>query len=389
MNLPKRAGRELLGLPTRTIYLFRKPRIGAPPGELADTSAHQPTRVKVLSYNESGIDERECESADTAIEIARDESRRHWIDLQGLRDVTIIHDIARAFEVHELAIADSINTPQRPKFEAYDEHLIFIGRMFRLANEGQTFSEQLTLFLTRNVVITVQEWHGDVFDPVRARARDPKSKLRQKSAAYLAYALIDTMMDAVYPVIDVLNDQLEETEIHITTDPIPGDFTRLHAIKRELLHLGRSLRPQREAINNMIRNNSDFIDDDARFYLRDTFDHAVQVLEAVDTYRDLTGELTDLYLSVVSNRMNEIMKILTIISTIFMPLSFLAGVYGMNFQHMPELAYQWSYPIVLGVMALIGGGMLLFFRSKGWLGSRGRRRRLNRTLGFTPKDSDK
>lgn len=387
IDLPKRAGKGLRGLSGRAGFFFgRRPRVGAPPGEFADTSGHQETRISIISFNDDTIEERTCNSAEEALAIAGDETRRHWVDIQGLRDVSMIHKITRGLGLHDLAIADAINTPQRPKFEHYEDHVFFIGRMFRLTDSGHLFPEQFSLFLKTNILVTVQENHGDVFDPVRARLRDPQFQIRHSGVAYLAYALIDTMIDAVYPVVDALGDQLEETETHITGDPMPQDFTRLHDIKRELMHLGRALRPQREAVNAFLRSESSLVDEKARFYLRDTYDHAIQTLETVDTYRDLTGELTDLYLSVVSNRMNEIMKVLTIISTIFIPLSFLAGVYGMNFHYMPELAQPWGYPILLLVMASVAGGMLLFFRRKGWLGSRGRRERFDRAMGLGRED---
>ena len=376
MGIPVRAARGLGRLPGRALRLLgRRPQIGAPPGALGDTSGHQESLVRIISYNSETIEVRNCHSVEEVTTIASDTERRHWIDIQGLRDVQFIQAVTRAFAIHDLALADAINVPQRPKFEPYEGHLFFIGKMFRVVEGGYTISEQISLFLKSNVLITVQETHGDVFDPVRARLRDSQFQIRHSSVAYLTYALIDTMIDAVYPVIDIMGDQLEATENHITDNPIPEDFTRLHGVKRELLHLSRALRPQREAVNALLRSESPIVDEKARFYLRDTYDHAVHSLETVEAYRDLTGELTDLYLSVVSNRMNEIMKVLTMISTIFIPLSFLAGIYGMNFHYMPELDQHWGYPALLGIMAAIAAGMIFYFRKKGWLGVRSARKR--------------
>jgi magnesium transporter len=291
-----------------------------------------------------------------------------WLNIDGLHP-HVIHQVQRAYGFHSLAAEDVLHVPQRPKVEAYEDHLFIVARMFRL--DGDVLeSEQVSFFLKPALLVTFQERAGDVWEPIRHRLAAPHTRLRTGDASYLLYSLLDAMVDHFFPILERYGDALDELERRLLEKPTPGLLRRLHEVRRELAVLRRVLWPTRELLRSLMYDESGLISDRTKTYLRDVHEHAIQIVEIIETFRDMVAGLTDLYMSVLSIRMNEIMKVLTIISTIFIPMTFLAGVYGMNFETFPELRWTWAYPAFWGVCTVIAIGMLIFFRRKGWIGNR-------------------
>ena len=279
-----------------------------------------------------------------------------WIDVQGLGNERILLDIADLFGLHPLVIADVVNVPQRPKFEAYDTFGLMIVRMPRL-QAGKNFEpEQISVIVGDTYVLTFQEQYGDVFDVVRDRIAQGKGPIRRSGPDYLAYALIDTIIDSYYPLLETFGERLEQLEGDVLSDPSAEHIAEVHEVKRELISVRRAVWPQREAVNAFMRWEDDRLTDSVVVYLRDCYDHCVQVMDVVESYREMAGGLLDVYMSSVSNRMNEVMKVLTMMASVFIPLTFIAGVYGMNFQFMPELHQRYAYPLVIVLMAVIAAG---------------------------------
>ncbi len=345
----------------------RHPPVGSRPGTLVIPETAVPPVIKVIDYTSERVTETEVSDVEDLRSYIESDSVT-WIDVQGLGDEKTIRAIGELFSLHALALEDAVNVPQRPKSESYEKFQLFITRMTRLEPSAHLQVEQVSIFLGSHYVLTLQERYGDNFDPVRARIRAGIGPIRRSGPDYLAYALIDTVIDGYYPVIEGLGEYLEELEVATLTRPEPGQLRQIYDAKRQLLELRRAVWPQREAINSLIRDENPLVGETVRIFLRDCYDHAVQIIDVTETYRELTGGLMDLYLNTVSQRTNEIMKVLTIMASIFIPLTFMAGIYGMNFEHMPELARPWAYPALLVAMAAVGAGMLLFFRRKGWLG---------------------
>ncbi len=297
-----------------------------------------------------------------------------WVDVKGLGSEDVMQRLGTVFNLHPLVLEDVVNVPQRPKIEEHGDQLLIIARMVTLREDGETFeSEQVSLILGRHYLLTVQEEpRYDCFGPIRERIRTNKGSIRKSGPDYLAYALMDAVIDGFFPVLEAYGERLEELEDEVVLNPTNQTLQRIHDLKRELLTLRRAIWPQRDAINTLIRDGSNLISPDVRLYLRDCYDHAIQVLDMVETYREIASSLMDVYLSSVSNRMNEIMKFLTVMSSIFIPLTFVAGVYGMNFNpdkspfNMPELNAYWGYPVCMASMFGIAIALVLFFRRKGW-----------------------
>jgi magnesium transporter len=356
---------------TRLPRLFRKrhPPPGSGPGTFAVHEAALPPRLRLIHYHEAGIEDREIDVAE--LETVRRTGGVTWLDIQGLGDAALIERVGALFDLHHLALADAVNVPQRPKSESYERHHFFIGRACRLRSEAEVETEQVSLFVGTDFVLTVQEKHGDGFDPVRARLHAGTGMLRRSGADYLAYALIDTVIDGYYPVLEVLGEHLEELEQETLEQPRRENLRRIYHSKRQLLELRRALWPQREAVAALIRDETPLFGARTRVYLRDCYDHAIQLLDTTETFRELASNLMDIYLSAVAQRTNETMKVLTIMASIFIPLTFIAGVYGMNFEWMPELERWWAYPAVLALMLAVAVGLLIYFRRRGWIGGDG------------------
>jgi magnesium transporter len=344
---------------------------GASPGTLvADPESKKPV-IRVLAYGPDGIDEAIVETPETLKHIVGRKAVT-WIDVDGLGDAQVVDAIGKALDLHPLALEDAINLNQRPKVDEYESNLFVVLRMARL--DERLLTEQLSFFLGANYVITFQGEHpGDCLDPVRQRIHLGRGRIRNAGAAYLAYALVDAVIDHYFPILDDLGESLEHLEDELICGYVPGATERIQKAKQDLLVLRRAIVPTRDVCQALTRDEGRYIDDDTQIYLRDCFDHASQLNEIVGTYRELAGGLMDLYLSGVSNRTNDVMKVLTLVSTIFMPLTFIVGVYGMNFDpqksrwNMPELENPYGYPIVVGVMFVLAVALFLFFKRKGWL----------------------
>jgi len=350
---------------------------GAMPGTMVtDPDAPAPT-IAAIRYNGDGIEEcAACEVGDIGSLLGGDMTL--WVNVTGLGDAEVIRRIGDAFNLHRLELEDIANVMQRPKTEEYEDHVHIVARMI-VPNRGVE-TEQVSMFLGKGFVLTFQERVGDCFAPVRERIRHGRGRIRMLGPDYLAYALIDSMIDSYYPLLEDCGEEVDRLEDGIIDRPDIEQMHRLHDVKRDLLMLRRAVWPMREMVNSLIRDESPFVTDGTRVYLRDCYDHAIQLMDVIETYREISSSLIDAYLSSMSARLNEIMKVLTIIATIFIPLGFVASVYGMNFDphvspwNMPELRYPYGYPLALLGMALIAGGLLAYFWRRGWIG-RGRRRK--------------
>ena len=353
--------------------LFKKKRrapTGSSPGTLVIDSASPMPVIRVMSYNQNGMEEKEIESVEALgsyMEFRKDFV--NWIDVQGLGDERILREISELFAIHPLALEDVTNVPQQPKVDDFSDQSFIVLRMFRITEIRQIDSEQVSLFMGKDYVLTFQERYGDCLNPVRQRLRKGRGIIRTMGSDYLAYAIIDTIVDNYLPVLEELGERLEDLEDQVVSRATESELKSLYELKHELVGVKRILWPSREMISKLINFEQSSISDKVKLYLRDTYDHIVQAIDLVETYRELSSELMSVYLSSLSNKMNEIMKVLTIISTIFIPLSFIAGLYGMNFVNMPELSFKYGYFIVLGVMLGTVYAMLSFFRRRNWLGS--------------------
>ena len=291
-----------------------------------------------------------------------------WINIDGLHEVDIIEKLGTHFGIHPLTLEDIVNTEQRPKIEDMGEYLFIILKMMSYnRSENRVEAEQVSLIIGHNVVISFQEKMGDVFQGVRERIRFSKGRIRKMGSDYLAYALIDAIVDHYFIVLEEVGDQIENLEDEVMTRPTTETMQTLQKIKRRLLFLRKAVWPLREVISSLERGESKMIMKQSKPYFRDLYDHTIQVVDMVETMRDMNAGMFDMYLSSISNKMNEVMKVLTIIATIFIPLTFIAGIYGMNFDYMPELKWQWGYFGVWSVMALLFIGMMFYFRRKKWL----------------------
>lgn len=344
---------------------------GTAPGTLLDAPGAAPPTIRVIGYGPDDIVEAEVATP----EGLRDHLGHWpvlWVNVDGVGHADTLRRVGEVFGLHRLALEDVVNVPQRAKVEEYGDHLFLVARM--AWHQESECSEQLSLFLTAGVVITFQERAGDPLEPVRDRLRRASGRIRTSGADYLAYAVLDSVVDNYFPVLESYADRLDVLEEEILSSPTRSTMARLHAVKRELMTLRRAIYPMRDAVSSLLREPHAEVREETLVFLRDLHDHTVQAIDLLDTYRDVASSLGDLYLSTVSHRMNEIMKVLTMFSAIFIPLGFIAGLYGMNFDYgesplnMPELHWYWGYPFVLTVMASVAGGLVFFFWRKGWIG---------------------
>jgi magnesium transporter len=353
------------------IFEKRHATPGTAPGTLrAPEQRVEEVRIRVLRYSPEGIEEVEVPGVEecAAYRPAAGQDAgggATWIDVVGLHDVELVARLGESLGLHPLALEDVVNVGQRPKADEYDDHLYCVLRNFHV-HGTELVSEQISLFLMPGLVLTFQEMEGDAFEPVRERVRRGKGRIRGAGGDYLAYALIDALIDQFFPILERQGERIEALEDELIEDPSPETLQKIYRLRRELLLLRRAAWPEREVIATLQREETALVDREVKVFLRDVHDHAVQVLEILETYRELAGSMLDVYLSSLSHRMNEVMKVLTIIATIFIPLTFIAGVYGMNFAHMPELGWPWAYPAVMALMAAIGLGLVAFFRRRGW-----------------------
>lgn len=348
----------------------RSTKKGLPPGSLVFVGEQKSDQVKscLFHYNENEFEERTQISNKEIIAELRDYSTVCWLNIDGLHDINVLEEIGQSFDINKLALEDILNTDQRPKLDAHDTFVLAIVKMFQYNPETYEFtSEQVSIIFTSNFVITFQEKEGDVFDSLRDRIRNKKGSIRTKSADYLFYALLDTLIDNYFHILEQVGERLEELEDIVLENPSQASLNQLHMLKKDIIGIRRAIYPLREVISKIERDDSEMINDTNKWYYRDLYDHTIQIIETIETYRDSASSLVDLYMSSVSNRMNSVMKVLTIISTIFIPLTFIAGIYGMNFENMPELKWQYGYHMMWGLMIVITIGQIFFFRNKKWL----------------------
>lgn len=349
------------------LFAGRRPPAGAQPGTFSLPRDAHPTTIRALVWDSERLEEREIRNADE-LAAAAGAPGVTWIEVIGLGDGSVLEWIRDALGVHPLAVADIANTPQRPKFEDYGDRDLFIAQPVCMSEEGGVALEQLSLIAAPHWVLSVLEAPSDLFEPIRARVR-AGTTIRRMGADYLAYALIDAVIDGYFPAVEAIGEILEDLEEEIVSRPSQHAITQLHAVRRVLVSLHRSMWRQRDALGQILRDDGEPLGSGVHVYFRDAHDHALQVLDSVEGYRELTIGLMDLYLSSVSHRLNEVMKTLTIMATIFIPLTFVVGVYGMNFDVMPELRWRWGYAGVWAGMIAIAGGLLWWFRRRGWLGA--------------------
>jgi magnesium transporter len=351
----------------------RRAKPGTPPGTLTVDPEAPRSEMRLMAYGPDGFVEQALTDVDELREFLG-----HWpvcwVNVDGLGDQLTLERLAALFRLHPLAMEDVVNTHQRAKVDQFGELTFIVTHMIELKDHFE--SEQVSLFLGPHFVITFQERPGwDCLEPVRDRIRKHALRVREAGPGYLTYAILDAVIDHYFPVLEAYGERLETLEDAIVGRPDRGVVGEVHAVKRELLYLRRTIWPQREALNALVRDDIPHISAETRLYLRDVYDHAVRIIDLVETYREVCSDLMDLYLSSISNRMNEIMKVLTVISTLFIPLTFIVGVYGMNFNtsaspwNMRELNWYFGYPLCLTLMATITAGQFMFFKNKGWIGA--------------------
>ena len=344
-------------------------KAGQAPGTLTHIGERRAESIliTVIDYDEQNYQEKqvptikECEPFKTT-------STTTWINIDGLHQIEVIEEIGKNFDLHPLILEDVLNTNQRPKAEDYESCLFVVLKMLSYDEEkGKIRSEQISLVLGSHYVITFQESVGDIFGPVRDRIKNTKWRIRKLGVDYLLYALIDCIVDHYFIVLETIADKIESLQEQVTTDPSQETLQQIHELKREMIFFRKSVWPVRELVNSLLRSESSLIENTTELYLRDVYDHAVQIIDAMETYREMIAGMLDIYLSSISNKMNSVMKVLTIIATIFIPLTFIAGVYGMNFKYMPELQWRWAYPAIWVVMSGVFIGMMVYFKRKKWL----------------------
>ncbi|MDX1671799.1 MAG: magnesium/cobalt transporter CorA [Balneolaceae bacterium] len=354
-------------------FLQKKP--GSAPGTVEHIGEKKVENVIITihDYDEDHLDTLVIDDIEECRQYLENPSNT-WIKISGLHDVEKLQSIWAYFDLHPLVQEDIVNTSQRPKMERYENNIYFVMRMLKYNEEKAAIeSEQISIVLGENYVLSFQESDAPIFNPVLERLKISTRRIRRLGPDYLSYALIDNIVDHYFRVLTNLADQMEEVEDQLLNDPDQNTFHQLHSIRREVIFFRKSVWPLRDTINSTIRDDSPFIHDNTKLFLRDVYDHMVQIIDNIENYRDMILGLHDMYMSHVSNKMNEVMKVLTIIATIFIPLTFIAGIYGMNFDpeaspwNMPELSWYWGYPVVWVVMVITAIAMVIFFRRKDWL----------------------
>ncbi|MDP2470414.1 MAG: magnesium/cobalt transporter CorA [Candidatus Palauibacterales bacterium] len=354
---------------SRLRFHRRKAPPGASPGTLVADPDASPPEIHAIAYGPERVEEREISVPEEVRGLVGTEPVL-WVNVNGLGDPEVLERVGGVFDAHGLLLEDAVNMGQRAKAERFDEQLFIVLRM-PIAGRGGT--EQVSMLLGKGFLLTMQELPGDLFEPVRERVRQATGRLRSRGADYLAYALIDAVVDGYFPVLEEAGDELDALEDEVFDGPDQDTLARLHGLKRELVNLRKAIWPHREMLAVLMREGEELIEEDTRNYLRDAYDHVVRIIDLAEALREVASDLLNTYLTMVSNRMNEVMKVLTVVATIFIPLGFVAGVYGMNFNtsvsrwNMPELSWAFGYPAVLLFMLAAAVGMLLFMRHRRWL----------------------
>ncbi|NJL83816.1 MAG: magnesium/cobalt transporter CorA [Chloroflexaceae bacterium] len=346
-------------------YYYDEP--GSEPGTLSIDPEAEPTQVILINYTPENAT-RQVVLDPQACNTFLESDSVSWIDIQGLGTEAVLKQLAQVFQIHPLLLEDVVNVPQRPKLENYGQQLLVIARMVLPRPDGIGFeSEQVSLILSPKYLLAFQEYPADCFDPVRDRIRTNKGQVRQQKIDYLFYLLLDALIDGFFPVLEDYGERIENLEDSVIRSPNRQTLEEIYEVRRELLALRRAIWPLRSVINAISRGESQLISQETQIYFRDCYDHIIQLLDIIETYRELASSLMDVYMSAMSNKMNEVVNLLTIISTIFIPLTFITGVYGMNFEYIPGLEWKGSYFVFWGAILAIAGGLLFFFWRRGWL----------------------
>jgi magnesium transporter len=347
----------------------RSRKTGLPPGTLVHVGEKKTEAVRItyIDYDEKNFEEKQIPTIQECFRF-KATSTVTWVNIDGLHEVEIIEKLGKQFELHPLILEDILNTGQRPKLEDFDKYMFIVLKILSYSDTTQTVEvEQVSFVLGSNFVISFQERIGDVFDQIRDRIRNAKGRIRKMGPDYLCYALIDAVVDSYFAILEKVGEDIESMEEELVSAPTESTLQQIHTLKREMIFLRKSVWPLRELISGLQRSESSLIHESTGIYLRDVYDHTIQIIDTVESFRDMVSGMLDIYLSSISNRMNAVMKVLTIIATIFIPLTFVAGIYGMNFEHMPELKWRWAYGAVWLVMIAVAVVMLFYFRKKKWL----------------------
>jgi magnesium transporter len=353
------------------VKLFGKAsrKAGLPPGTLVHVGEERTEKVKttIIDYDEHEFRKAEAVTIEECVPF-KEAPTISWFNVTGVHEIKLVEDIGKLFDFHPLLLEDIVHTDQRPKLEDFGDYLFFVLKMITYdKDENNLLVEQVSLILGSNFVISFQENEGDVFDPVRERIGNAKGRIRKMGSDYLVYTLIDAIVDNYFIILEQIGEKIEELQEEVLSQPSPATLQTIQETKREMIFLRKSVWPLREAISALQRGESSLITENVVFYLRDVYDHTIQVIDSIETFRDMLSGTLDVYLSSVSNKMNEVMKVLTIIATIFIPLTVIAGIYGMNFKYMPELEWHWAYPVIWVIIIVLGVLMLFGFRRKKWL----------------------
>lgn len=346
----------------------KRKKAGEPPGVLSKNEdiVEEDVKINYIDYDKDSHQEKEIKNIDECFKL-KESPTVSWINVEGLSNIELIDQMGKIFEIHPLIQEDIVHTHQRPKIEEHEKTLYIVLKMLKYNDTSQEIeSEQISIVLGENYVITFQERQGDVFEPIRIRLKNELGRIRNMGADYLAYALIDIIVDNYFMILEKVSDRIEIIEEELVNQPSENTLQEIYALKNEMIFLRKSVWPLREVVNRLEKNEIQFITQSVKLYLRDVYDHTIQVIETVETIRDMLGGMLDIYLSSISNKMNEVMQVLTIIATIFIPLTFIAGIYGMNFEYMPELGWRNGYFIVWFIMIAIAAYMVYFFKKKDW-----------------------
>ncbi len=347
----------------------RSSKAGLPPGTLVHVGEKkvESVRITFIDYDKENFQEKQVPSIEECLKL-KDTPTVSWINIDGLHDIELLEKLGKGFELHPLILEDILSTGQRPKFEDHEKHIFIVLKMLSFSQESQSVeTEQVSLILGPNYVISFQERIGDVFEPIRERIRNAKGRIRKMGPDYLAYSLLDAVVDNYFIILERFGEKIESMEEEVIGDPTEKTVQQIHSLKREMIFMRKSIWPLRELIGGIQKSESSLINETTDIYMRDVYDHTIQIIDTIESFRDMVSGLLDIYLSSLSNKMNAVMKVLTIIATLFIPLTFVAGIYGMNFEYMPELKVRWAYGAVWLVMITIAVIMLFYFRRKKWI----------------------
>lgn len=342
-------------------------KAGLPPGSLIHVGKKHSDKIKItiIDYDAENLTEKSYERVEDCEKFV-DKPSNTWINVDGIHQVDVVEKLGGMFSHHPLMMEDVLNTHHRPKMEDFEDYIFFTLKMLGLDKKDNIVSEQISIILGKTYVLSYQEREGDIFDALRERIRQGKANIRVRGSDYLMYRLIDTIVDHYFIIMEKIGEKVDKLEEEVMTTASDATMKKILKLKRELISLRRTISPLRDAIGSLQREGSDLIEDRTYTYLNDVQDHTIHLTETIETYRDVLSGLMDMYYTTISNRMNEVMKVLTVISTIFIPITFIAGIYGMNFAHMPELQYKWAYPAVWVLMIAMVIGMITYFKKKGW-----------------------